>query len=185
MTKTECKNIVSNSLFPVLNDAIYEYVLTLIVEHRFEPGEKINMTQIADELEVSRSPVRAALERLADEGLVIRAGQKGYAICKIEWDDCLSLYKTRELIEGYAAYEAADKITSDGLARLERIIARSKKHSDENNLVAFLQDDFDFHREIVIQAANRHLLGAYDSLSIWIRSYQHLLRTYQSKEYIQ
>lgn len=185
MTKTEFKDVVSNSLFPVLNDAIYEYILTLIIEHSFEPGKKINMTQIAEDLEVSRSPVRAALERLVDEGLVVRTGQKGYATCKIEWDDCLALYKTRELIEGYAAYEAASKITSEGLAGLERIIVRSKKHSEENNLIAFLQDDFDFHREIVVLAENRHLLEAYDSLSIWIRSYQHLIRSYQSKEYIQ
>lgn len=185
MTKTEFKNTVTDSLFPVLNDAIYEYVLTLIIEHHFVPGEKINMTQIADDLEVSRSPVRAALERLADEGLVVRTGQKGYATSKIEWDDCLALYKTRELIEGFAAYEAADKITLEGLAGLERIISRSKKHSDEHNLIAFLQDDFDFHREIVVLAGNSHLLRAYDSLSIWIRSYQHLIRSYQTEEYIQ
>lgn len=184
MTKDEFSEKINNSHFLVLNDIVYEYVLSLIVEHKYEPRQKINMSQIADDLGTSRTPVKAALERLESEGLVRFTTQKGYEVCKIELQDCLSLYDTRRLIEGYAAGEAAMRRTAEDLNCLEEIIERSMAHARANDLVSFLQDDVGFHRYIVKIAGNRHLLEAYDHLVVWMRLYQHLVRSFQQDSFV-
>jgi len=184
MNKEEFIHEISTSLFPVLNDSVYEYILTLIVEHEFEPGQKINMSKLAEDLDISRTPIKIALERLADEGIVKKSSSNGYETRRIFWPDCLSLYQTRELIEGYAAKEAAFKIRSDGIKELEEIISRSKEHAKSQQIVPFLQDDIDFHRTIVKYSGNIHLLDAYDHLKTWIRLYQHLFRAYQTERII-
>ena len=70
MDRQELIQYIKDHPFAVLSDLVYQYIVDAIVDVRFVPGSKINTKQISEELGISRTPVRTALERLVDEKLV-------------------------------------------------------------------------------------------------------------------
>ena len=68
---------------PRLADDVYDQILSAIVNGRIAPGERLIQEKIATEINVSRTPVREALLRLEQEGILELSGRKGFAIRRI------------------------------------------------------------------------------------------------------
>lgn len=90
-----------------------------IVDGRLRPGESLSISDLADELGVSPSPVREALQRLAGQGLVLLRPARSAVVAPLELADLHEVYRLRELIEVDAGARACPQLTDADLKRLD------------------------------------------------------------------
>lgn len=175
MEKEEFLQQLKDQPFSILSYLVYQYIADAIVEVKYVPGSKINTTRISEELGISRTPVRTALERLARENLVEQVGEKGFKVCQIDWQDCMALYDIREMVEGNAAYIASNTINEAQLNQLKQAILRMQRAQNAGDDLAVFEADNQFHEIIVRSTGNKYLIDMYTPLKVWIRRYQHSL----------
>lgn len=98
----------------------YERIRTAIVEGRFALSQRLIEQSIAEELELSRTPIREAIRRLEAEGLVVSERNKGAFVRPTNREEIADLYEVRARLEGLAAELAASRATPDDLDRIRR-----------------------------------------------------------------
>lgn len=101
----------------------YAQIRAAIVEGRYEPGTRLIEQRIAEEFDLSRTPVREALRTLEAEGLVRIEPNRGATVRSLEIDDVIDLYALRARLEGYAAELAAERHDPDDLTVIDEGIA--------------------------------------------------------------
>ncbi|WP_051791466.1 GntR family transcriptional regulator [Amycolatopsis jejuensis] len=107
-----------------LAERIAAQLSTRIYEGDLAPGVTLSEAGIARQLGVSRSPVREAIALLAADGLVQRPSRKQAFVSRFTAEDCIALYDTRALIDGYLAEQAARHATEEDLAALDDLLAQ-------------------------------------------------------------
>jgi DNA-binding GntR family transcriptional regulator len=149
-----------------------------ILEGRFHAGARLRQTRLADQLGISRTPIREALVRLQDEGLVELTAGGGVRVKLLDLDEAVELYELREVLDGLAARLAAYRADAAALARLERALQRMARCVARRDANQWFGAHVAFHEEIVRAAGNRPLgrLGSIVRLSIR-RFHPLLLRT--------
>ncbi len=157
---------------PRLADDVYEQILSAIINGQIAPGERLIQEKIASEINISRTPVREALLRLEQEGILELSGRKGFAIRQISEAEVRDLYEAREAIEGYGAYWVAANRTDGRLAAIEAKVA-AEQVLTERDIEAEFYLNKDIHRTIVEQTGNKVLIGMFDSIwgrgvSLWL-----------------
>ena len=128
-----------------VTDWVYEEVREAIIDLRLKPGEPLREATMAEQLGVSKTPVREALTRLEQEGLVETASFKGAVVSGYSDHDLREIYELRELLEGAAARAATETASPAMLAHLRDLTARSRTLRDEGRLteLADLLGEFD------------------------------------------
>lgn len=96
----------------------YERIRAAIVEGRYTPGQRLVEQTVAEEFDLSRTPVREAIRRLDAEGLVVTERNRGAMVRAVSVDEVLDLYELRARLEAYAAELAAERMSDDELAEL-------------------------------------------------------------------
>jgi DNA-binding GntR family transcriptional regulator len=102
-----------------LAEQAYERLRMLILDRQISPGSPLQEARLAEDLRISRTPMREALVRLAGEGLLVRRDARSYAVRALgtkEYFDCM---RAREVIEGEAIALAVGKITDAEIEALE------------------------------------------------------------------
>ncbi len=131
-----------------LRDQIYQYIRGLIVSGQMRPGDAINEVSIAEQLGVSRTPVREAVKRISDEGLVNVFAQTGTFVAPISLKELEEAYVIRSALEMESAKRAASKLTAHHAELLEdNIVAHELAISRARYAEAIRLDDV-FHRTI-------------------------------------
>ncbi len=120
-------------------------------------GTRLLETQLAEELEVSRGTVRAALALLASEGLVTQVAFTRWQVSETTPRDAWELYTLRAELEGLAARLAAANAGPEHAASLRHTIAEMAAAVDEKRFEDVTDIDFRLHREIVALARHRRL----------------------------
>lgn len=100
----------------------YRHVLAAIVAGRYAAGQRVVAESIAEQLSMSRMPVRAALRRLHGEGLVILRPNRGAIVRGLAVDEIEDIFDMRVALEGLAVRVAAPRCTAGHLTRLERLL---------------------------------------------------------------
>jgi DNA-binding GntR family transcriptional regulator len=90
----------------VVTKEIYEMIKEQILQHQLEPGEKINIDQLARELEVSNIPIRESLSRLVAEGLVMAVPYKGMFVTHMSLKELNDIFELRQSLEPLALRKA-------------------------------------------------------------------------------
>src|SRR5690606_30883895 len=111
--------------------------------------------EIARALDVSRTPVREALRRLADEGLAQRQANRGTVVAPMTMEQILAVYAVRESLEGLAARTVAEQRPAGLVEQLREIQARTIEQSSDHRAVAAL--NIEFHAAIRDAAGNPYL----------------------------
>lgn len=146
-------NVVENSTGmserpPTKSDQIYEYLRRAIVRLDMEPGSAILEKDICTRFEVSRTPVREALQRLAEEDLVTIHPHSGTWVSRISFMVAEEGFVLRRALEIESVRRAAERITDADAEQLGAIIARMRVILAENRLEDYLEDDDAFHAAI-------------------------------------
>ena len=152
---------------PRLSDEVYRQVLDAVVAGTIGPGERIVQERLADEVQVSRTPVREALLRLEREGILDRAGG-GFAVRSVSIGEVRAIYQAREAIEGYGARLVAARRDPAALARIERTIEREQA-IERGEVVTYFHANRRIHRQVMEEAGNPVLLQSFDGL--WNRGF--------------
>ncbi len=138
-------------------DVVFEQVVADILSGALRPRDQISERYLVDRFGMSRTPVREAIKRLFERGLVC-AGPKGVAVvAEIDDDDVHQLYAVRLMIEGHAATLTAAKITSREIVELRRINKAFAAALRKRDLVRMLEVRARFHALTAAATGNRWL----------------------------
>lgn len=138
-------------------DKAYDQLKRSIVDGAYRPGERLKALRVAQELGMSRTPVKEALGRLEQEGLVKREPGSGYIVRGLSVSDILNLYKVREALEVEAAREALPNLTAEILQAMREALKRADGFLKQKRLNDFLRANRQFHSIIVAHTGNNVL----------------------------
>ncbi len=157
-----------------LSDKVYEKLKRMIIEGKLRPGEQVKQIQLAEELNVSRTPLINALQRLVSENYVEYHPQRGYGIRKFNLEEMNQLHRVREACEGVAAYDACNWITDEQVKELRALFEPFLEVSDwEPEVMRRYQEaDLAFHQRIIEISNNPFIKQALDHLGILYFTYQ-------------
>jgi DNA-binding GntR family transcriptional regulator len=153
--------------YELLSKKVYRILRTRIINGNFKPGEKILEVNIAEQLGVSRTPVREALRELAAEGFVKMEPNLGMIVTDFSLEDLKEDLQIRRVLEGFAASVAAKKINQEEIAQLEEIMKKmslivSKSKPD---VVAYSELNALFHNLVLKVCGNKRLVKICVSLN--------------------
>jgi len=154
------------------SDRVYNAILELLVDHRIKPGEKLSEEELASALQVSRTPIREALQRLASDGLVVFYPRRGAYAKEITPRDITELYEVRRCLEVYAARRAMGAIPEKVVRRIDLLIESCQLSEGAGFIEAELQLDREIHRAISACCNNsrlQELLTKLDHLARFMR----------------
>jgi DNA-binding GntR family transcriptional regulator len=117
-----------------LGDYVYEQVRDDIVALVISPGTHLREAELAERFAVSKTPVRDALSRLAQDGLVDLIAYRGALVTTYSNSDLMDIYDLRGLVQGSCARDAALNISADDLAMLGVVIRESRHALDDGQL---------------------------------------------------
>jgi DNA-binding GntR family transcriptional regulator len=145
--------VVSNSL----HDDVAARLRHLIFSGALLPGAFIDEVAIAQQLEISRTPLREALKVLAAEGLVRHEQRRGCFVNQVTEQDLDEIFPVIALLEGRCAFEAARNATEADIAALEVLHERLNKHASAGRITLYYEANFAIHEAIITLANNRWL----------------------------
>lgn len=128
-----------------------------ILEGRYEIGSFLVETKLAEELGVSRTPIREALKQLELEDLVISIPNRGVTVQGISEHDISDIFTIRHLLEGQAAYWAAERINEEQMNQLTETIALMDMYTARGDAANLARLDSQFH-DIIFSASNSRIL---------------------------
>ncbi|MEV7190077.1 GntR family transcriptional regulator [Kitasatospora sp. NPDC093102] len=137
-----------------LRDLVYLRLRERIIEGEYPAGRRLVERELADTMDVSRVPVREAMQRLETEGFLTVQARKGAVVAEFGPAEAEHFFAVREPLEALAASLAAQHATPAGLKNLERILARTRRAAEAGRLRETVGLNADFHRAIVELSGN-------------------------------
>ncbi|MEU5869190.1 GntR family transcriptional regulator [Nonomuraea sp. NPDC047529] len=147
-------------------DAAYAYLRSGLVEGRLRPGEILDDATIAQEISISRTPVREALIQLEREGMVTAAPRRRPKVAEAQPDDLVSIIAPLGTLQALAAQLAAPHATDDDVAAMRGHNDELLQAIEDGDIVRARLADMAFHRVLVSRADNRFLTSCIDSLEM-------------------
>lgn len=172
-----------------LAERTYQAIRAAVLSGDLPPGTPLSVPELARRLEVSRSPVREAVQRLIHDQLATHVLHSGAVVSRVDGEDLRSLYVVRELLEGLAARLATEAADQPGLDSLSDLLAEHELLFDEGARIEgahrggpsedlgqrHIDLDTRFHRAIRDLAGNHHLSDILDSIVDRSHSAMHTL----------
>ncbi|GLY02130.1 MULTISPECIES: GntR family transcriptional regulator [Actinoplanes] len=159
-----------------LRDTVYTALRDRIVGLHHPPGSRLIERDLATELDVSRIPLREALQLLQQDGLVVIVPRQGAIVAPFTADDVRDLFDVRESLEVLAARLAAERATPAGLARLREHMDAARDAAHRHDEAATASANAAFHHEVVAIAANPLLSDMMRPLAARVQWLFHLTR---------
>lgn len=141
-----------------LREMVFESLREAINLGRLRPGERLMEIQLAEEMGVSRTPVREAIRKLELEGFVAMVPRKGAYVAGISVKDIVDVFEIRASLEALAAGLAAERITDEEMELLERSLVEISEFSTDENIKAIVDGDINFHDIIYKASRNQRLV---------------------------
>ncbi len=148
-----------------LTSIIFEKIREDILNGMYNPGEKIVEAKLADELGVSRTPVREALKQLELDGLVENIPNRGVIVKGVTAQDIMDIYTIRETIEAIAAKWSVERMSQEDLDSLKEIYELMEFYTFKKDVDKIFELNTKFH-ELIYSATNSRFL-------------EHVLRDFQ------
>lgn len=186
-----------------LGEKVYQLIRKEILQRNFKAGEKLDIYRLAEQLGVSRTPVKDAVNRLASEGLVVISPRRGTFVSKLDRRDIEELFDARLMIELWAAERAIERVTDWDLDSLRELIeagGRILENQDSFDYEAFSRTNAELHILVMELSGNRKLVEMYNSLHLHVQvtramcqkaleacrlahdEHQEILRCYQERD---
>lgn len=140
-----------------LRELVCENIRQAIIDGTFSSGERLMEIQLADEMGVSRTPVREAIRKLELEGFVVMIPRRGTYVADISIRDITEIYEIRTCLDVLSAGLAAERITDEELEALNRLLVEIGQYIAENNMEKIVEADTAFH-DILYQASRNERL---------------------------
>ena len=163
MEKRRLEPIRLDSYQP-LREVVCETLRDAVRRGVLKPGERLMEIQLAEELGVSRTPVREAIRKLEMEGYVIMMPRRGTYIADLSIRDINEVFEIRTSLESLASGLAAERITEDELEKLQRLLVQIGTHIKSGDMESIVRTDTEFHDLLYQASRNTRLVGIISNL---------------------
>ncbi len=162
------ENILKIEGYELLNQKVYRLLKESIIKGFLEPGTKLLENKIAEEMQVSRTPVREAMQKLVAEGFVKTAPNQTMVVTEVSPEDVKEVLQIRGVLEGLAARITAKKINRQEIDELENVVTKMSLHVSRENLSSYCKVDDEFHNLILNICGNKWIIQIRDNLGSFI-----------------
>ena len=164
-----------------MREQAYAHIQRRIASGEFKPETPLSEVVIAQELNMSRTPVREALSQLVSEGLLEQTPNRGTLVAQFKRQDIIELYELREALEVYSARKAAQSQLraidlqrwqdfADDILHLKQELEESRKPTlNEEQMHRFVASDLSFHNMLMRLAVNERILKVVNETRLLIR----------------
>ncbi|NLN98195.1 MAG: GntR family transcriptional regulator [Eubacteriaceae bacterium] len=147
-----------------LRESVFETLRNAIVEGRLAPGERLTELQLAEELGVSRTPVREAIRKLELEGLARMLPRRGAFVTPMSLQDLVDFMEIRRVLEGLAAELAVRNATDEDIRRMEMNNSFFEEAAIANDEAGIIDYDIAFHEVLYNASGNKKLIAQINSI---------------------
>lgn len=155
-----------------LRELVFEAIREAIIDGTLRPGERLMEVVLAEELGVSRTPVREAIRKLELEKLVIMVPRKGAYVADVTKRDVAEVFEIRRALEGLAAQLASNRVTEEQLEKLERYLVKISDAIDKGDIEQTISIDVAFHDVLYQASGNQRLEDMISNLREHIQRYR-------------
>lgn len=145
-------------------DSIYEILKNRIIHLEYEPGQVLNELDLAEEFNISRTPVRRVFQLLHSDKLLNIVPRFGAQVTPIDFKKMKHIFEVTRELDPFAARLAVERISDENLAELEDIISRFKEYDISKDYQNAINDDERFHNIIFSSCGNPWLQDILQSL---------------------
>ena len=163
-----------------LQEQVYQALKQIILKGDLPSGERVVETKLAQQLQVSRTPIREAISQLKREKLIVSRANGGFKVATLSIQDAIQLYDCRIALEQLSIGNACEQITSKQLKRLKKYVLQAEKllsKPGKPNYLKLLEVDYQFHHSIAESSGNQWLLTLLEQVFDRMR----LLRVYTTQ----
>ena len=147
-----------------LRDVVFYTLRQAILKGELEPGERLMEMQLAEQLGVSRTPIREAIRKLELEGLVLMIPRRGAIVAKITEKDLKDVLEVRSSLERLSTELACERMKEDTIAELRKAQEAFKEALDGDDITLQAQRDVEFHDVIYKSTGNLRLIQMLNNL---------------------
>lgn len=157
-----------------LREMVYEELKMQILKGSIIPGTRMMEVELAEEMGVSRTPIREAIRKLEKEGLVTIEPRRGAYASMISTEDMVEILEVRQDLEGLAAYFAADRMAKSQMEELRQVSNSYNEAVKEGNMEAMIKHDTRFHHIIVESCRNKILVQMIEQLQELVLRFRYI-----------
>jgi len=154
-----------------LSEQVYLGLREAIVRGELSPGYRLLVLEIANALGISQAPVREAMERLKQEGLLVGKANKGSIVAEIKQEEIEELYDLRELIEWDAVRKSIPRLDEEDFRKLSDIYEGMVQAAREDDLFGFIDLDMAFHGYFFEKSGNRTILQIWRQIAVKLKQF--------------
>ena len=151
--------------YELLSQKVYRALKTEIIKGSLKPGTKLSEGKIAEQMGVSRTPVREALKELAAEGFVKMNPNQAVVVSNASVEDVQEVLQIRGVLEGLAARLATKMISEEEIKELEKYQKQMEYYTKKDDVLAFSEMDAEFHELILNICGNNKLIQIRKNIS--------------------
>ena len=140
-----------------LREQVVEILRHKILSGEIKPGERIIEAKVAEELKVSRGPLREALRQIEEEGLVVYEAQKGCVVKTMTYEEMQETYLIQSTLEKLAVQMCGGEISKEQDEEMQKLVLSMEKAANQKNLYDVIKFDEQFHECIVKTAHSEKL----------------------------
>jgi DNA-binding GntR family transcriptional regulator len=141
----------------LLKDVAYDRLKDMIVRGEFEPGRFLSERRLAAQLDMSKTPIRSAVERLANEGLLLVSPQQGIVVAEVSFGEIIDLFEIRTALESFVVGQLAGTLTPERARRLTTNLDAQLAAARQGDVVENMRLDTDFHFLLCEFQGNREI----------------------------
>jgi len=142
----------------LLKDRAYELIKHRLLKNEYPPGSFLSERQLADVLGMSKTPVKAALERLEMEGFISVSPQQGIVVRELSVREIADLYEIRAALESYTLRSLAGHLTAEQIGRVQANLDAQSQLRGSGDVAKGVELDATFHRQFVEFLGNGEIL---------------------------
>ena len=159
-----------------LTDQVYDYLKKMIIEFSLKPGEKIEIKKLSQDLSISPTPIREAIHKLIEQGLVVSKPYTGYFVVRLTPRDVEELFDLRKAFEFLGLEYVFQNFDSEKIEELSDRLKNLMKENDEQKLIDGVREfEEKFHIDFLIESSrNKWLMKLANGVIDLIRMTMHL-----------
>lgn len=147
-----------------IKDEAYDIISSQIISGDLKPKTRLRINELSEDLGISRTPVREALLKLEDEGLVMTKANRWTIVAPIDLKETLDIYPIISNLEALALRLAFDNIDEKIIEKLEKINRKIKLSTEDNDQEAMFELDAKFHKIIIDLSQNTEIYPILEGL---------------------
>jgi DNA-binding GntR family transcriptional regulator len=166
------KDLLKIEGYELLSKKVYRVLKSKIIKGSFKPGAKLLEARIAEQMGISRTPVREAMRILAAEGFVTLNPNQGVVVRSVSAKDIREVLQIHSVLEGLATSLSCEVINEEDLKELENCVNKMEKLVNKKDSSVYSEVDLEFHELIVNTCRNKRLIQMRKNISDQAQRYR-------------